>query len=200
MIALVDYGAGNLYSLSNSLTALGLLHSITASAREIELADSVILPGVGAFPDAMKKLSASGLIPALKRAAAEKPFLGICLGMQLLFERGYEFGEHKGLGLIPGSVRLINTAGQNIPHMGWNDVKITNPCALTAGMKGGEYLYFVHSYMADTEEKYVSLETYYGERIPALVHSGQVFGAQFHPEKSSGAGLQILKSFGGIRA
>lgn len=199
MIAVIDYGAGNLYSLCNSLRYLGIEYTVTASEEEIDRADRVILPGVGAFREAMEKLEGAGVIPTIRHSAARKPLLGICLGMQILFERGYEFGESAGLGLIPGTVRQLEAPGLKIPHMGWNEVKLQNPCALTQGMGEGEYFYFVHSFCAHTEERYISLYTEYGEKIPALVHSGYVYGAQFHPEKSAAAGLQILKNFAELK-
>ena len=138
MIAVIDYGAGNLYSLCNSLRYLGIEYTVTASEEEIDRADRVILPGVGAFREAMEKLEGAGVIPTIRHSAARKPLLGICLGMQILFERGYEFGESAGLGLIPGTVRQLEAPGFKIPHMGWNEVKLQNPCALTQGMGEGE--------------------------------------------------------------
>lgn len=196
MIAVVDYGAGNLYSLCNSLRALSLPFTVTAEEAALEAARGIILPGVGAFADAMEKLESAGLVDTLRRCAEKKPLLGICLGMQILFERGYEFGVTKGLGLLPGQVRAIQAPGLKIPHMGWNDTKIVNPCALTKGLREGEYFYFVHSFCAGTIDEAISLQTEYGQPIPALVHSGNVYGAQFHPEKSAQAGLHILKNFG----
>lgn len=195
MIALIDYGAGNLYSLCNSLGAIGAPFTVTRDRGEIQRAQSVILPGVGAFGDAMKKLAQCGLIDVLKIEAEKKPLLGICLGMQILFARGYEFGEHEGLGLIPGEVKKIEEPGLIVPHMGWNSVKTVNPCALTEGIQEGEHFYFVHSYKACTDARYISLAAEYGGTVPALVHSGRVYGAQFHPEKSAKAGLRLLESF-----
>lgn len=197
MIAVVDYGAGNLYSVCNSLRYLGIPHEVTADPESLREADGVILPGVGAFPEAMGKLSAAGWIDPLRRAAKEKPLLGICLGMQMLFEESDEFALTQGLGLIPGRVTAIRAPGLKIPHMGWNQVEIVHPCTLTAGMQRDEYVYFVHSFAAVTEERYISLRTWYAQEIPALVMDGGfVYGAQFHPEKSSAAGLRILKNFG----
>ena len=147
------------------------------------------------FPEAMRRLHASGLGSIICEQAQKKPLLGICLGMQMLFERSYEFEETQGLGLIPGQVRLINSGGLKIPHMGWNDLTVLHPCALTEHSKNGEYVYFVHSYCVHTPDENVSCYTEYGERIPALVHRGFVYGAQFHPEKSGEVGLAMLKNF-----
>ena len=137
----------------------------------------------------------TGLVLVIRELAGQKPFLGICLGMQLLFEKGYEFEEVQGLGLLPGIVRPIHAPGCKIPHMGWNDLSILHPCPLTEGLHEGSYVYFVHSYCAETDEKYISCSTLYGERIPALVCKGNIYGAQFHPEKSGEEGLAILSQF-----
>ncbi|MCI8441466.1 MAG: imidazole glycerol phosphate synthase subunit HisH [Provencibacterium sp.] len=199
MIAVVDYGAGNLFSLCNSLSYLQLPYTLVSRPEQLDEADSIILPGVGAFRDAMEKLLSAGLCEPLRRQAEKKPLLGICLGMQLLFEEGTEFGKTQGLGLIPGRVVKIEAPGLRVPHIGWNETHRGVPCPLTEGLREGEYFYFVHSYRAETEQRYIALSTEYGEKIPALVSSGSVYGAQFHPEKSSAAGLQILKSFGGLK-
>ncbi len=195
MIGIIDYGAGNLFSLKNALDFLGLASVVTSSADEIRKADRLILPGVGAFPDAMKMLEASGLTETILQEAARKPLLGICLGMQMLFEYGYEFEKVKGLSLIPGEVSLIEAPGLKIPHMGWSDVKIENSCPLSEGIKEGDRFYYVHSYKAVTDQRYVSLYSEYGEYIPGLVFSGSVYGTQFHPEKSGEIGLKILRNF-----
>ena len=195
MIAIVDYGAGNLFSVQNALAYLNITCCTTDDPAVLEICDGVILPGVGAFPEAMRRLHASGLGSIICEQAQKKPLLGICLGMQMLFERSYEFEETQGLGLIPGQVRLINSGGLKIPHMGWNDFTILHPCALTEHSKNGDYVYFVHSYCVHTPDENVSCYTEYGERIPALVHRGFVYGAQFHPEKSGEAGLAMLKNF-----
>lgn len=199
MLWVVDYGAGNLYSLCNSLAALSIPHKVTADPSVLEGAERIILPGVGAFGDAMKKLTASGFVGAIQDAAgAGVPILGICLGMQLLFERSFEFGEHQGLALIPGEVRPIEAPGLRIPHMGWNSVEIKTPCPLTEGLEADTYFYFVHSFAAKTKPEYKVLVTHYGQEILALVQRGNVFGAQFHPEKSSAAGLELLRRFGAM--
>ena len=195
MIAIVDYGAGNLFSVQNALAYLNITCCTTDDPAVLEICDGVILPGVGAFPAAMHRLHASGLVSIICEQAQKKPLLGICLGMQMLFERSYEFEETQGLGLIPGQVRLINSGGLKIPHMGWNDLTVLHPCALTEHSKNGEYVYFVHSYCVHTPDENVSCYTEYGERIPALVHRGFVYGAQFHPEKSGEVGLAMLKNF-----
>lgn len=195
MIAIVDYGAGNLFSVQNALAYLNITCCTTDDPAVLEICDGVILPGVGAFPEAMHRLHASGLVSIICEQAQKKPLLGICLGMQMLFERSYEFEETQGLGLIPGQVRLINSGGLKIPHMGWNDLTVLHPCALTEHSKNGDYVYFVHSYCVHTPDENVSCYTEYGERIPALVHRGFVYGAQFHPEKSGEAGLAMLKNF-----
>ena len=195
MIAIVDYGAGNLFSVQNALAYLNITCCTTDDPAVLEICDGVILPGVGAFPEAMHRLHASGLVSIVCEQAQKQPLLGIYLGMQMLFERSYEFEETQGLGLIPGQVRLINSGGLKIPHMGWNDLTVLHPCALTEHSKNGEYVYFVHSYCVHTPDENVSCYTEYGERIPALVHRGFVYGAQFHPEKSGEVGLAMLKNF-----
>lgn len=199
MIAIVDYGAGNIFSVKNALDYLGLENRLTSDKEFIKSADEIILPGVGAFPSAMKMLENSGLVETIKSEAAKKPFLGICLGMQLIFEKGYEFEECDGLGLIKGSVRKMENTDLIIPHMGWNKLEILNNCKLLDGLGDNEYVYFVHSYKAECDDKNISAYCEYGGRVPALVHDGKyVYGAQFHPEKSGETGLKILKNFGGL--
>ncbi|MDE6796654.1 MAG: imidazole glycerol phosphate synthase subunit HisH [Ruminococcus sp.] len=199
MIAIIDYGAGNIFSVKNALDYLGLESILTSDKNSIENADAVILPGVGAFPSAMKMLENSGLIDTIKEQAEIKPFLGICLGMQLIFEKGYEFEECDGLGLIKGSVRKMESEDLIIPHMGWNKLEVINNCRLLDGLGDNEYVYFVHSYKAECADKDISAYCEYGGRVPALVHDGKyVYGAQFHPEKSGETGLKILKNFGGL--
>jgi glutamine amidotransferase len=195
MITIIDYGAGNLFSVKNALDFLGMESKISSDPSDLEAADKLILPGVGAFPDAMHKLDEAGLTEVIRREAARKPLLGICLGMQILFEKGYEFEETEGLGLIEGYVDKLIAPGKKIPHMGWDDVGIVNPTPLTARVKEGDNVYFVHSYKAVTDEKNISLAAEYGQLVPALVFSGDVYGAQFHPEKSGSIGLGILKEF-----
>ncbi|MGM9526463.1 MAG: imidazole glycerol phosphate synthase subunit HisH [Peptococcaceae bacterium] len=196
MIHIIDYGAGNLFSVRNALEYLHIENKITADPADLAQADGIILPGVGAFHDAMTMLNDSGFTAAIKnQVAAGKPLLGICLGMQMLFEKGYEFGETDGLGLIPGCVQLIDGGGLKIPHMGWNDLTVLHPCALSADVQNGDYVYFVHSYRAETSDDYISCYTTYNEKIPALVFRDHVYGAQFHPEKSGQVGMAILKNF-----
>ena len=161
--------------------------------------DAVILPGVGAFPAAMEKLKVTGLVDIIKEEAAKKPFLGICLGMQLIFEKGYEFEECDGLGLISGSVRKMEEPDLIIPHMGWNKLEKLNDCPLLENVGDDEYVYFVHSYKAECEDRNIAAYSEYGGRVPALVYDGKyVYGAQFHPEKSGETGLKILRSFAGL--
>lgn len=199
MIAIIDYGAGNIFSVKNALDYLGLECKLTADKEEIKSADAIILPGVGAFPAAMEKLAATGLIDTIKEEAAKKPFLGICLGMQMLFEKGYEFEECDGLGLISGSVRFMDEPDLIIPHMGWNKLEKLNDCPLLNGLGDNEYVYFVHSYKAECADENIAAYSEYGGRVPALVFDGKfVYGAQFHPEKSGDTGLKILRSFGNL--
>lgn len=196
MIAIIDYGAGNLFSVKNALDYLHIETMITANPADLNAADGLILPGVGAFRDAMTMLNNSGFTEAIKQqTAAGKPLLGICLGMQMLFEKGYEFGETDGLGLIPGCVQLIDGGGLKIPHMGWNDLTVLHDCALSEGVQDGDYVYFVHSYRAETSDDYISCYTTYNEKIPGLVFHNNIYGAQFHPEKSGQVGMTILKNF-----
>jgi glutamine amidotransferase len=195
MIAIIDYGAGNLFSVKNALDFLGFENEITADEGKLRDADKLILPGVGAFPDAMRMLRSGGLARVIRKETERKPLLGICLGMQILFEKGYEFEPTEGLGLIEGYVDKLVAPGKKIPHMGWDDVKIVHPCAMTEGTNSGDMVYFVHSYKAVTDERNISLSSSYGQLVPALVHSGNVYGAQFHPEKSGAVGLHMLKAF-----
>ncbi len=199
MIAIVDYGAGNIFSVKNALDYLGLDCKLTSDKDEIKAADAVILPGVGAFPAAMVMLEKSGLIDTIKEEAAKKPLLGICLGMQMLFEKGYEFEECDGLGLIKGSVRYMDEPDLIIPHMGWNKLEKLNDCPLLENIGDDEYVYFVHSYKAECADENIAAYSEYGGRVPALVFDGKfVYGAQFHPEKSGDTGLKILRNFGNL--
>ena len=194
-IAIVDYGAGNLMSVHNTLDYLGYENKIAASADVIENAAGVILPGVGAFPDAMAALEHSGLTEAVLKAAKEKPFLGICLGMQMLFEESDEVRPCRGLGLLPGRIERIETA-LKLPQIGWNALDILRPNAMTEGLENGSYVYFVHSFMAKpSDENDLAAVTDYGTRVPAMVARGNLFGCQFHPEKSGEVGLTMLRNF-----
>ena len=197
MIAVIDYGAGNLFSIHNALKYLDLPHMITRDKAELEKADELILPGVGAFPDAMKLLSRTGLSDAIREQAQRKPLLGICLGLQMLFEESDEFEQTSGLGLIPGKVSRIQTS-LKIPHMGWNHLRKNGDSPLLSSVSDGSSVYFVHSYMAYTSPENVTAYCEYGTDIPALVERGNIFGAQFHPEKSGETGLTILRNFGGL--
>ena len=197
-IAVVDYDVGNLMSVGNALKYLGFEKRITADAAELERADAILLPGVGAFPDAAEKLHRTGLTECLRQQSEKKPILGICLGMQLLFEKGYEVRETPGLGLVPGTVERIET-DLKLPHIGWNSLSFPNPSPLFAGIDEGSYVYFVHSFCGRAaEEKTVIAATDYGARVTAAVQNGNVYGTQFHPEKSGEVGLQILRNFGGL--
>ncbi|HBB72521.1 MAG TPA: imidazole glycerol phosphate synthase subunit HisH [Ruminococcus sp.] len=199
MIAMIDYGAGNIFSVKNALDYLGIESALVKDAESVKAADAVILPGVGAFPAAMEMLEKTGLTETIKEEAARKPFLGICLGMQMMFEKGYEFEECDGLGLIPGSVRKMEEPDLIIPHMGWNRLEKLNDCPLLEGIGEEEYVYFVHSYKAHCEDRYIAAYSEYGGRVPALVWDGKyAYGAQFHPEKSGDTGLKILRSFAGL--
>ena len=197
-IAIVDYGAGNLMSVHNTLDYLGYENKIAASADVIENAAGVILPGVGAFPDAMAALTDSGLTEAVLKAAKEKPFLGICLGMQMLFEQSEEVRPCEGLGLLPGSIKRIKT-DYKLPQIGWNGLHIVHPNALTQGLNEGDAVYFVHSFAAcPADPADLACVTDYGVKVPAMVARGNVFGCQFHPEKSGEVGLKILKNFAAL--
>lgn len=199
MTAIIDYGAGNLFSVKNALDFLGIENTITASADDLRAADRLILPGVGAFPDAMRMLGETGLVDVIKEQVQTKPLLGICLGMQMLFEKGYEFGETDGLRLIKGSVKLMHPeGGLAVPHIGWNSLEKNTPCRLLENVAEGEYVYFVHSFAAECEGANVAAYCDYGMKVPALVFSGNVYGAQFHPEKSGTTGLNILRSFAAL--
>lgn len=199
MIAIIDYGAGNIFSVKNALDYLGLESALVKDEKSVREADAVILPGVGAFPAAMDMLGKSGLIDVIKEEAAKKPFLGICLGMQMIFEKGYEFEECDGLGLIPGSVRKMEEPDLIIPHMGWNRLEKLNDCPLLNGIGNDEYVYFVHSYKAECPDRNIAAYSEYGGRVPALVFDGKyVYGAQFHPEKSGETGLKILRNYAAL--
>ncbi|HCC00524.1 MAG TPA: imidazole glycerol phosphate synthase subunit HisH [Ruminococcaceae bacterium] len=196
MIAVIDYNVGNLFSVKNALDFIGEKAEITSEVSVLEKADALILPGVGAFPDAMHELKKSGLIETIHLQAKKKPLLGICLGMQILFDTGFEFEESNGLGLIPGEVDKIPAGNLKIPHMGWNALHFLNSSPLLEGVEDNGFVYFVHSYMAFTDDHYIAAYTDYNAKIPAMVQSGNVFGTQFHPEKSSEVGLTILRNFG----
>lgn len=197
MIAVVDYGVGNLFSLVSSLRFIGVRAEVTADERVLRKADGIILPGVGAFADAREKLRTSGLEPVVREEVAKgKPFLGICLGMQMLFERSCEYGVHEGLGFIPGEVVPLRLPeGMKVPHMGWNSLQILRECPLLAHVDNGEYVYYVHSYYATGCGAYTAAVSEYGVPVTGVVARGNVYGTQFHPEKSGDTGLMILRAF-----
>ena len=204
MIAIVDYGVGNLFSLESSFNAIGRPVVVTGDAAMLRKAERIVLPGVGAFGDAADKLRAAGLDAAvIAEAAAGKPLLGICLGMQMLFEKSYEYGEHEGLGLIPGAVKPIADvipADYKIPHIGWNALLFRNPSPLLRYTREGDFVYFVHSFAAFDCAESVIAAAEYGAELTAAVQHGNVFGCQFHPEKSGTVGLDILKAFCEVEA
>ena len=200
MITIVDYGVGNLFSLKSSFGSLGEDVLVSGDPERIASASKIVLPGVGAFGDAADKLRALGMDRALRAAASRgTPLLGICLGMQLLFDRSFEYGEHAGLGLIPGNVRPIADvipSGLKIPHIGWNALRFHGPaCPLFRDVREGECVYFVHSFYAADCDRFVTATAEYGADLTAAVRRDNVFGCQFHPEKSGGVGLRILKAF-----
>lgn len=203
MTAIVDYGVGNLFSLLSSLHYLGVDAEVTRDAFVIQKADRVILPGVGAFGDAREKLDATGLTPVIQAEALKKPLLGICLGMQLLFERSFEYGEHPGLCLVPGQVVAFRGEltdeykSLKIPHMGWNSLEILQKDdPLFRYFQDGEYVYYVHSFFAkDCRNNTLGVSQYGNVSVTGIVRNGFIYGTQFHPEKSGDAGLRLLKAF-----
>ena len=205
MIAVIDYGVGNLFSLLSSLNYVGLDTKLTNDTEEIKSANGIILPGVGAFRDAIGNLEKYGLKETLINEAKNgKPFLGICLGMQMLFEKSYEYGEYKGLGLINGTVEEIKkyipeNSDLKIPHMGWNSLIINERFKddkILKDVDNNEYVYYVHSYFAKTDTKNIVAYSEYGTKISGIVKNENVYGMQFHPEKSGDTGLKLLKNWG----
>jgi glutamine amidotransferase len=205
MIAIIDYGMGNIHSVQKALQAMGAATLVTQKAQDLRAADKIALPGVGAFADAMQELQKRDLLEAIKeKVNSGKPFLGICLGMQLLFEASEEGAGAKGLGLLKGKVVKFAGAGLKVPHMGWNQIKkckmqnekLKNECPLLSGVEDGAYVYFCHSYYPQPEDKsIIAAVTDYGGDFASLVWKENVFGAQFHPEKSQDVGLKIIKNF-----
>lgn len=199
MIRIIDYGVGNLFSLRSSLRAIGIDADYTGNPAEIRKADKLILPGVGAFRDAREALRSTGLDRVVQEEVGKgKSLMGICLGMQMLFDRSYEYGEYEGLGLIPGEI--VPMEGRipkdlPIPHIGWNELMLKQPSPLMKNTANGDYVYFVHSYYAETPAEYVIATTDYGVEMTAAIQKDNVYGCQFHPEKSSEVGLSILKAF-----
>lgn len=197
-LAIVDYGVGNLHSITNAMDYIGLKTCVTGDAKELERADGIILPGVGAFPDAANKLRNTGLDQILRTQSAQKPVLGICLGMQLLFHGSEEICPTQGLGLISGWVDRIPT-DRKLPHIGWNSLTFENNSHIFKGLNDGVYVYFVHSFCGLVQHtEHVTARTDYGTSVVAAVGRGNVFGCQFHPEKSGEVGLQILRNFGAL--
>ena len=200
MTGIIDYGVGNLFSLCSSCACIGEKAFVSGDPAELAKADRLVLPGVGAFADAANKLRDTGMAAFVRAQAAEgKPLLGICLGMQLLFEKSYEYGCHEGLGLLKGQVVPMEgrlPAGLKIPHMGWNALEVKGG-TLLAGLSG-QYVYFVHSFFAENCAESLSAVTEYGIPITAAVEKGNIYGCQFHPEKSGNVGLSILRKFAGL--
>ncbi|EAC9069377.1 imidazole glycerol phosphate synthase subunit HisH [Listeria monocytogenes] len=196
MIVIIDYDTGNTKSISKALDFIGLQNKISSDATEISQADGVILPGVGAYPEAMKELTRRGLDKTLKEIAATgKPILGVCLGMQLLLESSNEHSFTSGLGLIPGHVEKLPEEPEfAVPHMGWNQLQIKRATPLTKQLDG-EYVYYVHSYYANCPKEYIIATSGYSIEVPGMINNGNIYGAQFHPEKSGQIGLEILKGF-----
>lgn len=196
MTALIDYGVGNLYSVAKAVSFVGGYVKITSDAEDLKRAEKIILPGVGAFGDCMKNLEATGLIPTiLEQIAAKKFLLGICVGLQILFEKSEESPNVKGLGIFKGEVKKISAENLKIPHMGWNAVNF-GESKIFAGLKNNSYFYFVHSYhAAPLDKNLISATSDYGEKITAAVESENIFATQFHPEKSGDVGLKVLKNF-----
>ncbi len=198
MIAVIDYGVGNLFSLEGSLAAIGEHCCVTSDPTLILSADRVILPGVGAFGDAAERLRKTGLVPVIHEVAATRPLLGICLGMQLLFERSHEYGLHEGLSLIHGEVRAIADdlpKPLKVPHMGWNGLHLTKESTLLRYVREGDAVYYVHSFYAAGCEDHTTATSDYGITVTGAVQNGNVYGTQFHPEKSGRVGLSILRAF-----
>lgn len=196
MIAIIDYGMGNLRSVQKAFEYLGNKAVITQQPSEIQKADKVVLPGVGAFRDAMQTIKQKGIDKVLYDVVEQKkPLLGICLGMQMFFKKSYEYGEHKGLGILQGEIVKL-PENVKIPHMGWNSLNIKKKSPLFEGLSEEPYVYFVHSYHLNTEADIVSATTYYGKEIQVAAQKENVFALQFHPEKSGDVGLNILQNFG----
>jgi len=202
MIGIINYGVGNLFSLESSFESIGEKVFVSGDKTELSKADGLILPGVGAFEDAIAKLKENGLDHFVKEEASKgKPLMGICLGMQLLFEKSYEYGEHEGLGLLKGQVVPMQGSipeELKIPHIGWNALHITKTCPLFDDLKEDDCVYFVHSYYAENCENSLCATTEYGKELTAAVFKDNVYGCQFHPEKSGDVGMKILRAFSAL--
>lgn len=200
MIAILDYGVGNLFSLRSSLSCLGLESKLTADPGELRDADRIILPGVGAFGDAMDKLKDTGLVPLIREESQKKPLLGICLGMQLLFDESCEYGRHEGLGFVPGRIASLAEDLEDkrlkVPHIGWNALRIIRDDPLFKYVRDGEYVYYVHSFYGRDCAESTLATSEYGLTVTGVVRRGLVWGTQFHPEKSGDTGLRLLRAFG----
>lgn len=200
MIAILDYGVGNLFSLRSSLSCLGLESKLTADPGELRAADRIILPGVGAFGDAMDKLKDTGLVPLIREESQKKPLLGICLGMQLLFDESCEYGRHEGLGFVPGRIASLAEDLEDkrlkVPHIGWNALRIVRDDPLFKYVRDGEYVYYVHSFYGRDCAESTLATSEYGLTVTSVVRRGLVWGTQFHPEKSGDTGLRLLRAFG----
>ena len=200
MIAILDYGVGNLFSLRSSLSCLGLESKLTADPGELRAADRIILPGVGAFGDAMDKLKDTGLVPLIREESQKKPLLGICLGMQLLFDESCEYGRHEGLGFVPGRIASLAEDLEDkrlrVPHIGWNALRIVRDDPLFKYVRDGEYVYYVHSFYGRDCAESTLATSEYGLTVTGVVRRGLVWGTQFHPEKSGDTGLRLLRAFG----
>jgi len=203
VLAIVDYGVGNLYSLASSLKCIGVDHVIAAEGKQLREADSIILPGVGAFADAARKLELSGMREVLLAEVKKgKPLLGICLGMQMLFDKSYEYGEHDGLGLIPGQVCPLTddiSPALKVPHIGWNRLDIVKADPLFRYFSSGQHVYYVHSLYAKNCAEFTLATSDYSVPVTGVVRRGNVYGTQFHPEKSGAAGLNLLRAFAGMQ-
>lgn len=198
MIAIIDYGMGNLRSVQKALEFVGQNAVVTDDIKEMERADKLVLPGVGAFGDAISTIREKGIDKVIYDGVSkDKPFLGICLGMQMVFDKSYEYGEYEGLGLISGEIKLLPDNVKK-PHIGWNNLNVKKRAPLFENTGESPYVYFVHSYYLETNEPVVSATTDYGREIQVAVQKDNIFALQFHPEKSGDVGLEILKSFGGI--
>ena len=200
MIAILDYGVATLFSLRSSLSCLGLESKLTADPGELRAADRIILPGVGAFGDAMDKLKDTGLVPLIREESQKKPLLGICLGMQLLFDESCEYGRHEGLGFVPGRIASLAEDLEDkrlkVPHIGWNALRIIQDDPLFKYVRDGEYVYYVHSFYGRDCAESTLATSEYGLTVTGVVRRGLVWGTQFHPEKSGDTGLRLLRAFG----